>query len=179
MKRAFVSIFVLWVFVSVSYGDTIYKWVDKEGAVHFTDDYGKIPPEYRNQVKTEDTGESQKVATPVASPSVTSPRKGDAKERDNYGQGEDYWRSRVLSWKKQLQEATKNYENVNKKISATTDERSGRVLTPTQLNIARTESRQLLEERSKYEDQIREAKEMLQKIAREAEEAKANPDWVK
>ena len=180
MKKVFIFILaLLWVFLSISYGDTIYKWVDKGGVVHFTDDYDKVPREYRNQVKTEDAGEPQKVGTPAPSSSAASERKNEGKERDNYGQGEDYWRSRVLPWKKQLQEATENYENVKRRISDKIDDRSGRVLTPTQLNIARAESRQLLEERSKYEDQIKEAKDMLQKIAREAEEAKANPNWVK
>ena len=28
----------------------IYKYVDKSGTIHFVDDVGKIPPEYRNQI---------------------------------------------------------------------------------------------------------------------------------
>jgi len=179
MKRASVSVLILFLLISISYGDTVYKWVDKEGVSHFTDDYDRIPPQYRNQVKTEDSGESRSVETPRPSPSIAPERKGEGKEKDNYGQGEEYWRSRVLPWKRKLQEATENYENVKKRISDKTDERSEKYLTPTQASIARAESRQLLEERSKYEDQVREAKEMLQKIAKEAEEAKANPDWVK
>ena len=35
------------------------------------------------------------------------------------------------------------------------------------------------EEMLKYADQIGEAKEALEKISKEAEESKANPDWLK
>jgi hypothetical protein len=36
-----------------------------------------------------------------------------------------------------------------------------------------------MRERSKYEAQLREANDMLRKIAKDAEEAKADPEWVK
>jgi len=29
----------------------VYKWVDEKGTVHFTDDYSKITPSYRDQVE--------------------------------------------------------------------------------------------------------------------------------
>lgn len=179
MKRVFITIFGLFVFVSISYGATVYKWVDKDGVVHFTDDSTNIPAQYRNQVKTEETGDSQKVETPTAPSPADSARKTEEVKVDRYGQGEDYWRSRVSPWRKQLQEATENYENINKKLNARLEEQSGKLLTPTQWNINRAETRQLTEERSKYEAQIKEANEMLGKIAKEAEEAKANPAWLK
>ena len=37
-------------FISPSYGATIYHWVDKNGVANFTDDYEKLPSEYRNQI---------------------------------------------------------------------------------------------------------------------------------
>jgi len=37
----------------------------------------------------------------------------------------------------------------------------------------------LYEEMAKYQAQMDEAKEKLNKVAKEAEEAKAGPDWVK
>jgi len=179
MKRFFMTIIALFVFVSISYGVAVYKWVDKDGVVHFTDDYSNIPAQYRNQVRTEETGESQKVETPTAPPPAASTRKSEETKVDRYGQGEDSWRSRVSPWRKQLQEATENFESINKKINARLEEQSGKLLTPTQWNMNRAETRQLTEERSKYEAQIKEANEMLGKIAKEAEEAKANPAWLK
>jgi len=179
MKSVFITILALMVFVPIAHAVTVYKWVDKDGVVNFTDDYSQIPPQYRNQVKTEDAGESQKGETPAPSPPAGSPKKGEEKKVDSSGLGEDYWRSRVLPLKKQLQEATENYESVNKKINARLEEQSGKLLTPTQWNMSRAEMRALTDERSKYEAQMKEANEALAKIAKEAQEAKADPAWLK
>jgi hypothetical protein len=44
---------LLLVLPSISHAADIYKWVDKDGTVNFADDLDKVPPEYRDQVKTE------------------------------------------------------------------------------------------------------------------------------
>ncbi len=171
------SIFVLWVLVSTGYGGTVYKWVDKDGVVNFTDDYTQIPPQYRNQVQMEELGESLKAETPSSSPvSIQESERGKV---DIYGTGEDYWRAKAQPWKKQLQEATENRERINRKILDKTKEQGGKFLSPTQLDMMRAEIAQLKDERSKSEAQIREANEMLNKIVKEAEDAKADPQWIK
>lgn len=43
----------------------MYKWTDKNGKSHFTDDRGKIPPEYRSQIKT--LKESRRITEPPSS----------------------------------------------------------------------------------------------------------------
>ena len=93
--------------------------------------------------------------------------------------GEDYWRVKVQPWKNQLKEATENCERVNRKIDDKISEQGGKMLSPTQFDMKRAEIAQLKDERSKCEAQIREANEMLNKIAKEAEEAKADPEWLK
>jgi hypothetical protein len=115
----------------------------------------------------------------TAPPPAASTGESEEAKVDRYGQGEDYWRDRVSPWRKQLQEGTENYENINKKLSARIEEQSRKFLTPTQWKMDRAETRPLLEERSKYEAQIKEANEMLGKVAKEAEEAKTNPAWLK
>lgn len=42
---------VFLIFRPTSAGSAYYKYVDKEGNVHFTDRYETIPEEYRNQIK--------------------------------------------------------------------------------------------------------------------------------
>ena len=177
MKKVLASIFVLLVLVSTGYSGTIYKWVDKDGVVNFTDDYTQIPPQYRNQVRKEELGEPTKVETPAPPP--VSTQKSKTPEVDIFGMGEDYWRAKVQPWQKQLKEATENIGTINRKISDSLDEEAGKSLGRTQWNIGLAYRKQLTDERSKYEAQVREANEMLSKIAKEAEEAKANPDWVK
>jgi len=173
MKKALMSIFVLWVLVSTGYGGTVYKWTDKDGVVNFTDDYNQIPPQYRNQIQREELGESQKVETPA-------PAQGsEGAKVDIYGMGEDYWRAKVQPWKKQLQEAKENIEKINRKMNERVEEEAGKTLSHGQWNMDRAYRRELIDERSKYETQVREADEMLSKIAKDAEDAKADPEWLK
>ncbi len=177
MKKVLVSIFVLWILVSTGYGGTVYKWVDKEGVVNFTDDNNQIPSEYRNQVQNEELGESQEVE-PLAPPPVST-HESEGTNVDIYGKGEDYWRAKVQPWKKQLQDATENIESITRKINERAEEEAGKNLSRTQLNMDLAYRNQLLEEISKYQAQVRKANEMLRKITKEAKEANASPEWLK
>ena len=48
------AIFILLLILPfISHAADMYKWVDKDGTTNFTDDISKVPPEYRDQVKTE------------------------------------------------------------------------------------------------------------------------------
>jgi hypothetical protein len=85
----------------------------------------------------------------------------------------------VQPWKKQLKEATENYDSATRSMNEKRDQQSGKLLSPTQWNMNQAENRQVLEERTKCEAQIKEANEMLKKLAKEAEEAKADPEWLK
>jgi len=177
MKKALISILALWVLVSPGYGGTVYKWTDKDGVVNFTDDYDQVPPQYRNQIQSEELRESQKVETPASSPASAKGSKGA--KVDIYGMGEDYWRAKVRPWRRQLQEAKENIERINRKIHERVEGEAGKILTHGQRDMDRAYRKPLIEERSKYEAQVREANEMLSKIAREAKEAKADPEWLK
>jgi hypothetical protein len=79
-----------------------------------------------------------------------APQRQEETRRDIYGLGESYWRDKVRPWKEFLNTAEANYDIAHAK-----------------------------EEMLKYADQIDEAKEALGKISKEAEEAKANPEWLK
>ena len=177
MRKNLISILIFWVFVSMVYGDVVYKWVDKDGVVNFTDDPTNIPPQYRNRMEKEEKGDYQEVEAPP--PGSVSPQKREGEKLDLYGMGEDYWRAKVQPWKNQLKEAAKNCERLSEKLNDKTMEEGGKLLSPTQYEVKKAEIGRLKDERSKCEAQAREAKEMLDKIAKEAEEAKANPEWVK
>ena len=176
MKKVMVSIFVLWVLVSTGYGGNVYKWVDKDGVVNFTDDYDQVPSEYHSQVQKEELGESQEVETPT--PPLVSTHESEGAKVDIYGKGEDYWKGKVRPWKKQLQEATENIESITRKINERVEEEADKDLNRAQRNMDLVYRNQLLEELSKYQTQIRKANEMLSEITKEAKEAKANPEWL-
>ncbi len=177
MKKVMMSIFVLSVLASTGYGGAVYKWVDKDGVVNFTDEYDQIPSEYRERVQKEELGESQDVETPT--PPLVSTHESEGTKVDIYGKGEDYWKAKVHPWKKQLQEAGENIESITRIITEKTEEEAGKNLSRAQRNTGLADRNRLLEELSKYQAQVRKANEMLSKIAKDAKEAKANPEWLK
>jgi hypothetical protein len=71
------------------------------------------------------------------------------------------------------------YENINRKIDDALETMSGRYLSKTQYNFGRIEMENLRKERGTYEAKKKEANEMLAKIAKEAEEARADPAWLR
>ena len=45
-------LFILFIFIFASSASAaVYKWVDEQGVANFTDDYSKVPPDYRNKVE--------------------------------------------------------------------------------------------------------------------------------
>lgn len=175
-------VFILFSFIlfSSAYAGTVYKWVDREGVVNFTEDYDKVPAIYRNRVEKIDveTGDIQKMEGPAASKAPLEKKEGAS--TDIYGRDEIWWREKVRPWKEQLKQATVNYETADKRYSERLQELSGKEqLSRTQHKMSITELHSLKEEKMKYKAQIDEANEMIEKLSKEASEAKANPDWLK
>jgi len=109
---------------------------------------------------------------------TTPPRIEEAKT-DIYGLGENWWREKANPWKERLKEATANYEKARKNFMDSAEELSQkRYGSPTQYKTNIIELDGLRVEMMKYEAQMTEAKEMLEKISKEAEEAKADPTWL-
>ena len=76
------SLFIIPLFIIslsyVAYSQTIYKWVDDHGNIHFTTNYDSIPPGYRNQVhereraeEADTTKETQREKEGVSSPVIS------------------------------------------------------------------------------------------------------------
>ncbi len=176
--RKFLILLILLLFAVPAYAITIYKWVDKEGVVNFTDDYNKVPSEYRDRVETEIRGDTPKVET--LAPPQTPLQKGEEVKSDLYGRDEAWWRDKVRSWKDRIKAATASYESVHKKFMEKEGELSRiKYGSKSQHRIIIRELDQLKEEMMRYEAQIAEANETLKKLSKEAEESKANPDWLK
>jgi hypothetical protein len=176
MKKVFILLILL-AFASPAYAVTAYKWVDKEGVVNFTDDYSNVPSEYSDQISTEVMEESPSVGVPT-SRQTTPPRIEEAKT-DIYGLGENWWRDKVSPWRERLKEATANYEKARRSFMDSAEELSQkRYGSPTQYKTNIIELDGLRVEMMKYEAQMTEAQEMLGKLSKEAEEAKADPTWL-
>jgi micrococcal nuclease len=54
----------------------IYKWVDRDGEVHFTDDYSLVPPAYRDRVQSRPSSPSSE--TPLPPTSSAKSKKGQS-----------------------------------------------------------------------------------------------------
>jgi hypothetical protein len=168
---------ILLFFISPAYAHTFYKWVDEKGAVNYTDDYNNIPPSYRNRVEIEWVHE-EGPTPPVQKMTL---QKTEEAKTDIYGLGETYWRGKVRPWKEFLKTAETNYESAHQKFMGKAMEFSQKRFgswSRTQYKMNIIELDRLKEEMIKYADQVAEAKEGLEKISKEAREAKANPEWL-
>lgn len=176
--RKILIFLILLVFTLSAHAHTFYKWVDEKGTVNYTDDYNSIPPSYRGQVEIEWVHEESS-APPMQK---ITPQQREGARRDIYGQGEAYWRGRVRPWKEFLKTAEANYQIAHDKFMGKAMEFSRKRFgswSKTQYKFNIIELDRLKEEMIKYADQIAEAKEAMEKISKEAIEAKANPDWLK
>jgi hypothetical protein len=177
VRKVFILLILL-VFISPTYAATIYKWVDEEGIVNYTDDYNKVPTLYLDRVKILEffTEKGPPVQTPQTTPGIKEEIRTDI-----YGRDETWWREKVRPWKEQLKEATENYENAHKEYMEQT-ERLGQFkfgrLSLTQYQMISYRLEILDKEMEKYQGQIAEANGMLEKLSNEAKETKANPVWL-
>jgi len=176
--KVFVLITGLLLLASFAQADTIYQWVDKKGVIHFTDQYEKVPAAYRDQAKKQTIEDSPR--TSIVPPSGTPSRKDEEVSTSPLGQNEAYWRDRVRPWREKLAEAKTKYESANQKYLEKSEQLSQRKFgSRTQYKMDIFELDKLNVERKKYETEMNEANDALKKISREAEEARANPEWVK
>ena len=165
------------VFLSPSYGATIYHWIDKNGVANFTDDYEKLPSEYRSHIHItvmDDTPVMESPApasAPEAGPPIEEVRK------DIPARSEEWRGGRGRAWETQLKEATENLKAAGEGYEGESEKMvirkygSHQQFKSTILSLER-----IKEEETKYEAQIAEAKEMLERFSREAGESTSNPD---
>ena len=177
--RGFFILLILLIFSLPAYSATVYKWVDKEGVVNFTDDLSKVPPSYRNQVETEERKDGKEKLTPRPPKAAIRGSEQEEINTDIYGRDESWWREKVHPWREKLKEATEKYDAAQKKYMEKSDELSQRRFgSPTQYKMNIIELDRLKEERDKYGAQVSEAKTMLEKLSKEAQESKADPAWL-
>jgi hypothetical protein len=174
MKKLLIML-IFFVFAVPAYATTVYKWVDKEGVVNYSDDYNKVPPLYCDRVEAleflKETGSPEK--TPQ-----TTPGSKEEIRMDIYGRDETWWKEKVRPWKEELKEAPENYENAQKEYMEQAEGlgefKFGR-LSLTQYQMLSYRLEVLSKEMKTYQGQIAEANEMLSKLSQEARETKADP----
>jgi hypothetical protein len=184
MKRTILLLIIgLLLFSPSIYGQETYQWVDEKGTVHFTDDLGKIPEKYQDQVKEKKTPPEP---APAPSPS-TRPPQGKAppepsvEKKDILGRGEDWWRDKAMEWKQKLIKAQKDYAAAQTALQAKDKELQQSIYKPDSFKRRLQAEIKLLEEKANdQKNQMDEAKNMLDKVLpKQAEEYRADPSWVR
>ncbi|MGD0917207.1 MAG: DUF4124 domain-containing protein [Thermodesulfobacteriota bacterium] len=160
---------------NLSFAD-VYRWVDGNGGVHFTDDFTQIPEEYRPTSKR--IGETEEKAE-TKTEGESSTKKNEDSYRDRLGRSEEYWRARVGELGKKMRALQEKVENLRIKYNELTEKHNSSRSSVERMSI-RKERDQIKSEMDQYGVQIDEIKDILEKkIPEEAELYKAKPEWIK
>ena len=172
------------ILATLTFAQEIYQWMDEKGTVHFTDDLSLVPERYRNQVQKK---KSPKEPSPHPSPQVLKDEEiekepeSTPERKDLIGRGEEWWRAKAKEWNEKLMNAQKYYETAYTTWKAKEKELEQSKLKSRNFQRKLKTEIKVLEDKAKaLEKQRDEAKNMLEKsLPKEAEELKADPDWIK
>lgn len=133
LKATFLIIVLLlmgMLFFSFAARAAVYKYVDKNGTIHFVDDLGKVPSEYRNQVTVSEEkpeGTTPEGTTPVGKTPKAVEKKGETPEEARTRQMLD-----GLEEKKRLDEE-KDREELEKNLVTKVTIQGNKVFVPATL----------------------------------------------
>ena len=179
MKKLGLFLCILSVFsLSPVKGQEIYSWVDEKGTLHYADDLTLVPERYRETVQKRKT---QQESSPSPSISPSPGPQGTEARRDLLGRDEQWWRAKVKEWEDKLQNAQNNYEKAYQAWKSKEKELEDSKIKPDSVKRKiRAEIKDLEEKTKPWEKEVNEARNMLEKVLpREAEEDRADPDWLK
>jgi hypothetical protein len=154
----------------------VYKWVDENGVVYFTDDLIQVPEKYRPKAERIGSPEEKGESTVEGE---STPKKKEEPYRDRLGRGEDYWKGRLEEWRKKLIESQTRMEALRTKYNEMTERYNDSKSTAERATLRR-ERDQIKNEMDQCKIGIEEARDMIEKkIPEEAEIYKAKPEWIK
>jgi hypothetical protein len=165
----------------------IYKWMDRQGYIHFTDNPSHVPAEYRSNVEEDRATPPAPLPVPrddaatAPPPDATVPGESPSAPppKDRLGRGPDYWQKLAQSWVVQLQQHLQERNrlqllyNYTRHVASYTRDASdrGRIY---------ADSARLERAIADTEGQIKEVETMLYTtLPLEARRLGANPEWLK
>jgi hypothetical protein len=193
-KRGLFILIGLILYSVISAGQEVYRWVDEQGIIHFTDDLGQVPEKYRDQVQKKKPPKESPLTQPTppqpAPPQPLTPPRGieagkelksTPREKDILGRGEEWWRAKVNEWNEKLNFAQRNYERTYSEWKSKEQELETSKFKPDSLKRKLKADAKALEEKTKdWEKQVDEAKNMLENVLpKQAQDYQANPEWLK
>jgi hypothetical protein len=198
-RRSLIFIAALLLFSSAAFGQEVYRWVDEQGTVHFTDDLGQVPEKYREKIQKKKPPKEPPFTQPTPPQPVTpqstppqplTPRVGmevekgpgaPPRQKDILGRGEEWWKAKVNEWNEKLKTAQRNYENSYSEWKSKEQELETAKFKPDSVKRKLKAEIKDLEEKTKgLEKQMDEAKNMLENVLpKQAQDYQANPEWLK
>lgn len=157
------SLVCIWIFPGFA---QIYRWIDEEGVINFTDNPDKIPERYRGRFDIVILSPlSQKEEITVLPLTPSPPRE----EADLQGHGREWWHERVRGWEEKRDQAIAQLEKLNLELQELRFR-----------NILYTEQNRILGEIQIAEQERQEAEQILTEILpEEARKAGALPGWLR
>jgi Domain of unknown function (DUF4124) len=165
----------------------IYKWMDRQGNILFTDNPSHIPPEYRSTAEVERATPPAPLHTPSDEAATIPPTDAAAPRElplapvpmDRLGRGPDYWQQLAQHWAVQLQQHLQERDRLQLLYNYTRH-----LASYTRDNFDRgkiyADSARLEKAIAETEEQIKEAETMLHTtLPLEARRLGANPEWLK
>jgi hypothetical protein len=193
-RRSLIVIAALLLFSSAAFGQEVYRWVDEQGTVHFTDDLGQVPEKYRDKIQKKEPPKEPPITQPIppqpappqplAPPTGMEVEKGSGatpRQKDILGRGEEWWRAKVNEWNEKLKTAQRNYENTYSEWKSKENELESSKFKPDSVKRKLKAEIKDREEKTKdWEKQMNEAKDMLENVLpKQAQDYQANPEWLK
>lgn len=150
-----------------------YRWVDKDGKEFFTNDREKVPAEYRDRSTEVQTDDSRVSVEERPAASGKSARVS-AEHRDKNGKGEEYWRRRAASLRRELRDLETEYDVLQKR-ELEQNERQTTVIGKHKKSASSSEKK-----KTQLEKKIAIAKRRLEvDLPEEARKANAYPGWIR
>ncbi len=175
MRRILFICLSILLLTEISFAE-VYKWVDENGVVYFTDDLIQVPEKYRPKAERIGSPEEKGESTVEGE---STPKKKEEPYRDRLGRGEDYWKGRLEEWSKKLIESQARMEALRTKYNEMTERYNDSKSTAERATLRR-ERDQIKNEMNQCKIGINEARDMIEKkIPEEAEIYKAKPEWIK
>jgi hypothetical protein len=193
-KRGLFILIGLILYSVISAGQEVYRWVDEQGTVHFTDDLGQVPERYRDKIQKKEPPKEPPITQPIppqpappqplAPPTGMGVEKGSGatpRQKDILGRGEEWWRAKVNEWNEKLKTAQRNYENTYSEWKSKENELESSKFKPDSVKRKlKAEIKDLEEKTRDWEKQMDEAKNMLGNVLpKQAQDYQANPEWLK
>jgi len=193
---------LLLAFAPCAVAGAVYQWTDADGAIHFTDDPGRIPAKFRDTAEqlsppdkpSEPTGQPSKeierelppdsrtgpesevepAPAPKPKPTIEAEPTSVAPSEavDARGHNEEWWRARIKEWRDRKADAEARLADAEERLG---HERFLNQGTAQMKNI-----QDITAEVEAYEKQVREADNMLMDVLPdEARRAQAPPGWLR